>query len=244
MRAEPVALIPLLLRVAQVNLDRPCPYWRHDAKCLAKGCEVQSCASDEIPDAFKAEHAETLRDNCDAFQRAKELGELDVTHLTDDEGRMVNEWRAHDESEDDTYCELDQESEETSSTTAFVNPSTGLRYVDLRKNPERFTGYAGGSAQTIWMAIYKENCFNVSDIIQRKRTAENPYVAMSTVLPEMCVEKRIFYRIISGMHASINVHSCAQHYDRTTDSWGPNLNLFLERFGPTKVKEERHKACV
>ena len=34
-----------------------------------------------------------------------------------------------------------------------------MSYVDLRINPERFTGYVGYSPQRIWNAIYRENCF-------------------------------------------------------------------------------------
>lgn len=34
-----------------------------------------------------------------------------------------------------------------------------LIFVDLFKNPERFTGYRGGSANRIWHMIYNENCF-------------------------------------------------------------------------------------
>ena len=32
-------------------------------------------------------------------------------------------------------------------------------FVDLMKNPERFTGYAGASANRVWRSIYEENCF-------------------------------------------------------------------------------------
>ena len=37
--------------------------------------------------------------------------------------------------------------------------SSGMEYVDLLRNPERFTGYVGFSAQRVWNNIYKENCF-------------------------------------------------------------------------------------
>ena len=37
--------------------------------------------------------------------------------------------------------------------------SRSLAYVDLSLNPERYTGYAGPSADRIWKAIYRENCF-------------------------------------------------------------------------------------
>lgn len=34
--------------------------------------------------------------------------------------------------------------------------------MDLKENPERFTGYSGPSAAMVWKAIYEENCFDVS----------------------------------------------------------------------------------
>lgn len=35
---------------------------------------------------------------------------------------------------------------------------------------------------------------------------------MSPVPPVgLCLEKRVFYRLISGLHSSINIHLCAQH---------------------------------
>ena len=37
--------------------------------------------------------------------------------------------------------------------------SLSLSYFDLSLNPERYTGYAGPSAERIWKAIYRENCF-------------------------------------------------------------------------------------
>lgn len=33
----------------------------------------------------------------------------------------------------------------------------------------------------------------------------------------LCLEKRVFYRLISGLHSSINIHLCAEHLlDGTT----------------------------
>jgi len=57
----------------------------------------------------------------------------------------------------------------------------------LEKNKEGYTGYQG---QNIWKAIYNENCFLTE--------GEN-----------MCVEKRIFYKIISGYHANVNLNICS-----------------------------------
>ncbi len=45
----------------------------------------------------------------------------------------------------------------------------------------------------------------------------------------MCLEKRIFYRIISGLHASISIHICSEYLDQQTGAWGPNLDCFIAR---------------
>ncbi len=57
-------------------------------------------------------------------------------------------------------------------------------YVNLEKNPHMFTGYQG---QHIWNAIYEENCF-------------------SNHLHKLCIEEKIFYKMISGLHSNINLH--------------------------------------
>ncbi len=65
-------------------------------------------------------------------------------------------------------------------------------YVNLLRNPERFTGYAGDPAHRIWRAIYQENCFGFTD------------TTVGKLEPEGCKEKRIFYKLVSG---NINVFS-------------------------------------
>lgn len=44
-----------------------------------------------------------------------------------------------------------------------------------------------------------------------------------------CLEKRVFYRVISGMHASISTHLCHDYLNQTTGKWGPNLQCYKER---------------
>jgi ERO1-like protein beta len=44
-----------------------------------------------------------------------------------------------------------------------------------------------------------------------------------------CLEKRVFYRVISGMHASISTHLCHDYLNQTTGTWGPNLQCYKER---------------
>lgn len=44
-----------------------------------------------------------------------------------------------------------------------------------------------------------------------------------------CLEKRVFYRVISGMHASISTHLCWDFLNQTTGQWQPNLGCYKAR---------------
>ena len=46
---------------------------------------------------------------------------------------------------------------------------------------------------------------------------------------EECLEKRVFYRVISGMHASISTHLCHAYLNQSTGTWGPNLTCYEQR---------------
>lgn len=82
-------------------------------------------------------------------------------------------------------------------------------YVDLIENPERFTGYAGPSANKVWQSIYQENCF-------RDEAAERQSIS---AIWNKCVERQAFYRVVSGLHASISVHLSDKFYNLRLKSW-------------------------
>jgi len=87
---------------------------------------------------------------------------------------------------------------------------TAGEYVDLSQNPERFTGYAGKAARSIWKAIYEENCFGVkSKNIQAETYSPlslNPLLQLAPKEEQEpegeCLEKRVYYKIISGARSS------------------------------------------
>lgn len=94
-------------------------------------------------------------------------------------------------------------------------------FVDLIDNPERFTGYGGAQSFDVWLAIYSENCFPNT----------NPMLMLPGSEPEVCMEKNLFYRVISGLHASIAVHLSNEYLDPATEQFGPNLQVFMDRVG-------------
>lgn len=118
----------------------------------------------------------------------------------------------------------------------------GCEYVDLTLNPERYTGYRGKSAQRIWNTIYMENCFDENS----KRTLLSAINRAPYQLNSLCMEERAFYRVISGLHASINIHLCSNYLLSESNSfmtspngvWGRNIDEFITRFSPATTDEQ------
>ncbi len=84
--------------------------------------------------------------------------------------------------------------------------------------PARARSPQGEHAHRIWAAIYGQACF-------------------SDAVPA-CTEKRVFSRLISGMHASISAHLSADYLlDEKQGVWGPHLEEFKRRLGTVEVKD-------
>ncbi|XP_068606758.1 ERO1-like protein beta [Brachionichthys hirsutus] len=237
-------------RYYRVNLRRPCPFWPDDGHCAIKDCHVEPCLESEIPVGIKSgnynkvrprhahypqslysQAANTMSDMT-ACEQAEELGAINST-LSNQSKEAFADWARHDDAQDH-FCELDDES------------SPDADYVDLLLNPERFTGFKGPSAWRVWNSIYEENCFKPRSVYRPL----NPLVpsrgdddgeGFYTWLEGLCLEKRVFYRLISGLHSSINIHLCAEYlldegWGRTV--WGPNVQEFRWRFDTAETKGE------
>lgn len=118
-------------------------------------------------------------------------------------------------------------------------------YFDLSLVPERFTGYSGPDAHRIWRSIYEENCFGLSELSLMTGKSPAPVSLPDTMSEvfrdngngheEHCLEKRVYYKIISGkfnvciknsllrmlvgLHASISTHICREYLNQTTGLW-------------------------
>ena len=63
-----------------------------------------------------------------------------------------------------------------------------------------------------------------------KNAPNTPFITETGLENEdECLEKRVFYRVISGMHTSISTHLCWEYLNQTTGDWGPNLQCYKER---------------
>jgi ERO1-like protein beta len=227
----------------RLNLfSKTCPFWNDaNGMCGNIACAVNTLDNEEdIPEIWRAEELGKLEGpKAEHPSRQKQLergAEPLLGELGDDVGEScVVEY--DDECDERDYCVPEDES-----------ASAKGDYVSLVDNPERFTGYGGEGAQDVWNAIYKENCFGRT--VQEEAPASNFSTWNSFVgqaasdlrsvikssdqgadldLEDECLEKRVFYRVISGMHASISTHLCWDYLDQSTGTWGPNLTCFKER---------------
>ncbi len=80
----------------------------------------------------------------------------------------------------------------------------------------RVSALQGEHAHRIWSAIYNQSCF--TDGVS-------------------CSEERVFYRLISGMHASISCHLSSDYLlDEQKGIWGPNMAEFKQRLGTPETR--------
>jgi hypothetical protein len=187
-------------RYFQVDLYRDCQYWDDAERCANRECAISPVDESEIPEKWRAA----------SLSRVEELrSSLPGCYYRDSD-----------------FC--------------FLESLTDGEYVDLSDNPERFTGYDGPSAHRIWNAIYQENCFGLAEKSQPSSSmssssfllSSNPLSSLSPPEEEdasECLEKRVYYKIISGLHASISTHICHEYLDQATGEWGPNLECFISR---------------
>lgn len=230
----------------RLNLfNRVCPFW-NDANSM---CGNIACAVNTLDD----------EDDIPLIWRAEELGKLEGPKAGHP-GRKLQQERGAEKplqgmlGEDvDESCvvEYDDECDERDYCVPEDESATAKGdYVSLVDNLERFTGYAGDSAHQVWDAIYRENCFSRDLPTPSNQTGNSLFYnsglqaardlrsviqanSASTDLPldDECLEKRVFYRVISGMHASISAHICWDYLNQTTGKWGPNLQCYEERLG-------------
>ncbi|KAF8200701.1 hypothetical protein BJ912DRAFT_946857 [Pholiota molesta] len=190
-------------RYFQVDLYRECPFWPDNGSCNDPGCAITSVDESDIPEKW----------------RAKALSEVDPSSIDKRHSLPGCYYR------DSDFC--------------FIDDNTEGEYFDLRLIPERYTGYSGEDAHRVWRSIYEENCFGLSEL--SLYTAKSPALVslpdtMIEVLHEddhdsdpQCLEKRVYYKVISGLHASISTHICHEWLNQTTGQWEPNLNCFINR---------------
>eukprot|EP01041_Mallomonas_annulata_P007873 gene7873-16115_t len=173
-------------RYFRVDLERPCPFWREEGQCAYEGCSICTCEEGEVPHSWI------------------------VNKEKDSDSDEEYGWFSHPssrETHDDHERWIDMSEHED-----YPSPHKERRsmFVNLLKNPERFTGYSGPSARRVWQSMGQENCFGGDE--------------------DTCLEKRIFFRLMSGLQASISTHIARQYYSPDL-GWHANHTMFHRAVG-------------
>jgi len=153
-----------------------------------------------------------------------------------DENEIPAVWREEEKKSQRKLDHVDQTLEGTFSSwddddfDIWSRQSDNMVYLNLQRNPERYTGYGGFNSTRIWNAIYHENCF-------------------PGTVDTQCFEERVFYRLISGLHGSTTTHICKYFTPKNQRDveksgnlaiadWHPNLNMFIHRLAlfPERIK--------
>mmetsp|Transcript_4860 Transcript_4860/g.7951 ORF Transcript_4860/g.7951 Transcript_4860/m.7951 type:complete len:469 (+) Transcript_4860:63-1469(+) len=233
-------------RYFKVDLETPCPFWDEEGLCMMEGCSVCTCDEDEIPKTWlkAGSHARSSYDNGYGWITSgnssygfggegldDSLGRIEEAQHTEVSPEAA--WFENDDDDSDEWTVLHSDKRpkstsgggsidftsyqdlysfpvEPSSAEAEVADTVKTTYVNLLQNPERFTGYTGPSAARVWRSIQEENCFGD--------------------LTDVCMEKRIFYRLMSGLQSSISTH-IAKEYLHPNGSWGTHHPLYWKAVG-------------
>lgn len=168
-------------RYFKVKLYTECPLWPDDGMCMMETCAVAECEDGEIPLPWRLAEAGQLDADIVCTLDAGQAGsgtesEQPVDTAIDEGVRLKLSHVAGWKGVDNPWMIEDGEDNE------FI-------YVDLRRNPEKNTGYKGEHARRVWGAIYGQKCFQDIDA------------------PDACQENRVFYKLISGVHTSITTHT-------------------------------------
>ncbi|RXN34218.1 ERO1 beta isoform X1 [Labeo rohita] len=173
-------------------------------------------------------------------EQAHELGAVNST-LSNQSKEAFADWAHHDDAQDH-FCGLDE-------TQCFLS---------LQVNLKRPCPFWPDDGHCSIKDCHVEPCPESKVPVGIKSGNYNKVMMMGNLISDqyrrafikadsrlfvtgLCLEKRVFYRLISGLHSSINIHLCAEYLlDEGWGKpvWGPNVHEFKQRFDPAETKGE------
>ena len=231
-------------RYFQYQPNKKCKFWDSSSgKCSSSYCQVKQCATTDLPPGWHQEEAQEAQTINKYSEEANKENDCDKDYevfqdqvdstLSESISNDLKSWRQHDE-EETNFCDMEE-----------IEGCQDCVHVDLTLNPERYTGYSGEASRRIWRTIYEENCFNAptSSLTTAKTRPSFGAAFGHETVASLCLEKRAFFRAVSGLHASITIHLTANYPTKkmpstpflsgsSSEVWGPNVEMFQARFDP------------
>ncbi|KAK3066147.1 endoplasmic oxidoreductin-1, partial [Teratosphaeriaceae sp. CCFEE 6253] len=241
----------------RLNLyDKQCPFWNDEnGLCGNIACAVTTLEKeDQIPQIWRAAKLSQLEGPKAQHPGRKQQKERQRP-LLDQLGAGVGEScvvEYDDECDDRDYCVPEDETasgkgdyvslaenperftgyagegahqvwEAIYRENCFSRPSTSERSVGV---PGLFAPLPGLSQNQAQAALDFKQVMKAHD---REEAIKSGVPEDALDVEEECLEKRVFYRVISGMHAAISTHLCHDYLNQSTGQWGPNLECYKER---------------
>ncbi|GAP85350.1 putative endoplasmic oxidoreductin-1 [Rosellinia necatrix] len=241
----------------RLNLyNKKCPFWDDESgMCGNIACAVNTIDNEEdIPKIWRASELGKLEGPSAKHPGKKVQEEKPQRPLQGLLGENVGEScvvEYDDECDERDYCV--PEDETTSSKGDYVslvrNPErfTGFAgegakmvwdaiYRENCFQKSSFPQSASLGTSSLLQGPAAQDFRNVLQSAERQQIYKQHHQDPSTSFAQTglenedeCLEKRVFYRVMSGMHSSISTHLCWDFLNQTTGEWQPNLKCYTER---------------
>lgn len=243
----------------RVNLfHKKCPFWDDEnGMCGNIACAVQTLDNEEdIPLVWRANELGKL-EGPRAKHPGKAVQKKEpVRPLQGSLGEGVGEScvvEYDDECDDRDYCVPEDESATSKGdyVSLLANPERFTGYAGdgakqvwdavYRENCFQKSSFPHSAALGIDLTPRGPAVMDFKAVIdaagrqqvleaKREHNPYTPFVANTGLEAEdECLEKRVFYRVMSGMHASISTHLCWDFLNQTTGQWQPNVPCYKAR---------------
>ncbi|RXK36590.1 endoplasmic oxidoreductin 1 [Tremella mesenterica] len=212
----------------KVDLYRECPFWHDNGFCMNRDCGVEEADESQIPEKW----------------RRQALSEVSVVPPDEGEGSVGG---CYFREQDFCYIEDDatQEGQYVDLTlnperfTGYAGDSShqvwraiyeencfGLSEASLDSHSPPSPNRASRASAVVGAGSgAPSGGFGFSKLSEGWGTE----MLKSQVSEGTCEEKKVYYRVISGLHASISIHICHEYLDQQTGEWAPNLPCFVSR---------------
>lgn len=241
----------------RLNLfNKVCPFWNDESGfCGNIGCAVETLDNEEdIPEVWRAKELSKLEGPL--AKHPGKAASAEKRPLKGELGEDVGEscvFEYDDECDDRDYCVPEDESASSKGdyVSLLKNPEKFTGYGgdgahqvwDAIYRENCFSKSSFPRSANLGMSTWPQGAA-VQDFKQMMNAAgrqaqleqqrlehpNTPFVASTGYeIDDECLEKRVFHRVVSGMHASISTHLCWDYLNQSTGEWQPNLSCYVDR---------------
>ncbi|KAJ2679834.1 endoplasmic oxidoreductin-1, partial [Coemansia sp. RSA 1285] len=215
-------------RTLKVDLYKPCEFWRTEGSCFQRDCIVKPLDDHNVPEPWQQQTVDHT--NFGPF-----LGSFPRQRLehSDKDFAIVND----ETYGDGIWVDLIENPERF---TGYAGAGANAVWMSIYQHncfgvAPYLQDTAGGWGSQLVNVDGKSMPFVQPPRRRREllfflenMSEEERGVTLPTDVP---LEYRVFYRIVSGLHASISTHICSDYLNSTTNEWEPNLGCFISRIG-------------